>query len=165
MLGVVFAMVCTPSLRGSSFDQSLAVCLDDRVHIGSRAEQAFRQELSLLSGSMARLMDGSCSESKSIRISIRTHAPAQYETALGLAHTAGGRVLPAIELFAINILRTFGRQVGSERFGRALAKVAFHELQHYIRQEQHHDAGGLFAPSLSGTQLLTAVHQRNTTPD
>jgi hypothetical protein len=42
-------------------------------------------------------------------------------------------------------------------------------LQHYIRQERRHDAAGLFAPSLSGTQLLTAVqprsHQRNATSD
>ena len=150
--------VATQSVWGSALDRSVRVCVDERVKLGSRVGKAFRTELNVLSQAAARFVD--CSQPTSIRISIRSHAPARYETALGLAYAAGDRVLPVIELYVVNILRTLGRQIGSDSFGRALARVAFHELEHYNRQQRHHDTGGLFAPSLTGTHLLTDVRRR-----
>lgn len=151
------ALFTIPLIWASSPDQLVDICLDDRVRIDNQTAKAFDKELSLLSGSTFRLVDRKRSLAKCIRISIRSHAPARYQGALGLAFTADGRVLPAIDLYVSNIQHTLGGVAGSERFGRALAKVAFHELQHYVRQERHHDVHGLFAPALSGTQLLSSA--------
>jgi hypothetical protein len=63
-------------------------------------------------------------------------------------------VLPLIELYTTNIVQMLDGRAGSERFGRALARVAFHELQHYARQEQGHAKEGLFSPALSASALL-----------
>ena len=155
MWRIAFAFFMIPWLWASSPAQSVAVCLDDRVGLDRHAARSFGEELKRLSGPMFRLAKRHALTC--IQISIRTHAPARHERALGLAFTAGGRILPVIELYVTNILYTLGRQVGSERFGRALAKVAFHELQHYVRQDRHHDSEDLFAPTLTGTQLLTGV--------
>ena len=152
----ILALSAIP-LYGSNLRHSVPICLDDRVHVGKRVEAAFDQELrQLLSRPALRLVFGKCSET-GIRISIRSHAPAQYPTALGLAFTAGGRVLPALELYTANILRRLQGHAGSELFGRALAKVAFHEIQHYLRQERDHDGAGLFSESLTAGQLLAAA--------
>ena len=160
MLRFVIFALAAPMLYGSNLSRSIAVCLDDRVHIGSRAQHAFSEELRLLlSGSALLLSTENCSETVSIRISIRSHAPARYQTALGLAFIASGRVLPMLELYTTNVLRTLDKHAGAELFGRALARVAFHEIRHYVRQERDHEGAGLFTASLTGAQLLTSGHR------
>jgi hypothetical protein len=138
----------------ASTDAAPVICLDDRVGMDARAMAAFDRELDALAGHRT-----SCAEGSGIRISIRTHAPGRYPAALGLAWTAGDRVLPLIELYSVNIVKTLGGQVSSERFGRALARVAFHELRHYTRQERDHDTHGLFSRSMHAPALLTSAEQ------
>jgi hypothetical protein len=65
-----------------------------------------------------------------------------------------GRVLPLIELYTSNVARSLERHAGAERFGRALARIAFHELLHYTRQQHEHDWHGLFSPALNASALL-----------
>ena len=149
LLVLVFAF---GAAAASAAEKPAAVCLDDRVGVGARAMQAFEVELNALG--VAALAN--CSAAAGVRISIRTYAPSRYPRALGLAWTGGGRVLPGIELYTANILKTLAGQAGAERFGRALARVAFHELQHYTRQQHGHDEHGLFTPALNAFALLTA---------
>jgi hypothetical protein len=154
---LVFSMLAATMLYGSNPSRPVSVCLDDRVRIGRWALHAFNQELSdLLAGSTIRLASTACVES-AIRISIRSHAPAKYQKALGLAFISGDRVLPVLELYTTNILRTLDKQASPERFGRALARVAWHEIRHYVNQQQDHERQGLFTASLNGAQLISAA--------
>ena len=138
-------------------EQTLSVCLDDRVGLGLHARQAFDRELAILTQLSLRVADADCSETARVRISVRTHAPARYAGALGLAHMRNARVLPVIELYTANVRRLLEGQGGSARVGRALARVAFHELQHFLRQEPHHDGEGLFKATLGASELAAAT--------
>jgi hypothetical protein len=130
-------------------EQSTTICLDDRVGVDHRARAAFGDELRALADSGIRFSETAC-----VRIVFRAHAPSRYAAALGLTYSASGRVLPVIEVYTRNIVKALAEHAGSERFGRALARVAFHELQHYTRQEHGHDSQGLFARALNASALL-----------
>ena len=139
----------------ADFSRGLTVCFDDRIRVGQQAIRAFDHELAALTASMVRVERGThCSGSERVKVSVRMHAPERYGRALGLAYTRQGRVLPVVELYAANLTKTLNGQASASLFGRALARVAYHELQHYLRQEAHHDTDGLFVPSLSASDLI-----------
>jgi hypothetical protein len=146
----VAGLILASSVAASSPDTPAAICVDDRVSIGPRVRAAFDRELQALMPAVY-----SCSV-PAVQVSIRSHAPIRYATALGLARTANGRVLPAIELYTSNIVKALDTRAGADRFGRALARVAYHELQHYRLQKHDHDAHGLFARALNARTLLTS---------
>jgi hypothetical protein len=152
---LLFGVVFIASAVGASADLPPVICVDDRVGVDARARAAFDQELAALTGRESEFGERSCSAFARILISIRTHAPRRYATALGLTWTAGGRVLPVIELYTTNVVKALEGHAGSERFGRALARVAFHELRHYQRQEKSHDHHGLFTRTMNASALLT----------
>jgi hypothetical protein len=150
------AILVLAGTAGESANLPSAICLEDRAGISYRVRAAFDRELSALLGKGREMAQKrACPSAAGIRISIRTHAPSRYADALGVTWTAHDRVLPLIELYTSNVLKTLGGHAGSERFGRALARVAFHELQHYTRQERGHDEDGLFSRTVSASDLLT----------
>jgi hypothetical protein len=140
------------AFAGIAAGSGIEVCLHDRAGVGPRVLNAFGQELRALTGFDVDLR--ACTSPSRVRISVRTHAPSRYPAALGLAWVSKGKVLPVIEIYTMNIIHTLGRHAGAERFGRALARTAFHELQHHALQQHEHDDQGLFAAALNASALL-----------
>lgn len=80
---------------------------------------------------------------------------------LGFAHTADGAIQPFGEIACNSVRRAVEsalwgdqRRVRDELFGRALGRVVAHELIHMIGNTSTHAKGGVFKPSLSGSQLI-----------
>ena len=61
--------------------------------------------------------------------------------ALGLTHISDGRVLPFVEMECGRVRRMVGDQAGM--LGRALGRVAAHEMHHVLTASSTHDVEGL----------------------
>jgi hypothetical protein len=62
-------------------------------------------------------------------------------------------VLPAVELYVRPVKEMLGREFHAVALGKALARVAEHELTHYREQRLDHDVAGLFRESLGQSDL------------
>jgi hypothetical protein len=127
-----------------------AVCVREQARLGGPAFAAFEAELvSLLPQVTVRT--GECGSAP--EVTIRSEAPDRYRTALGLAHVASGQVTPRLEVYVNPVLRLLDQAKSPAAVGRALARVAAHELVHYLSRRTDHDAAGLFAGRFTPADL------------
>jgi hypothetical protein len=130
-----------------------SVCIDDRVGLNSFTRKAFETEVrQVFPADGIILTFGTCS-SPAVSLIISVHPPARYARALGLAHRSGERVFPELRIYTKPVLRILGEQASAAQLGRALARVAAHELCHYLLQQIDHDEHGLMTASFGATQL------------
>jgi len=129
------------------------VCLEDRVGLNAFAWRAFQLELRKLAPELA-VTSGRC-ERPAISLVISAHAPARYPTALGLARRAGERVFPELHVYQEPVRKIVGQQASAVQLGRALARVAAHELGHYLLQQTHHEEKGVMRASFQTAQLAS----------
>lgn len=80
---------------------------------------------------------------------------------LGFAHTSGDMVLPFCTVLADRVQKSIARYVREEDalrssllFGRALGRVASHELFHVLAGTAHHGSQGITRPILSSQELI-----------
>jgi hypothetical protein len=137
------------------------ICLEDRVALDAFSRKAFETEIrKLVPLQGLSLTSGTCS-GPAVSLVISTHPPARYARALGLAHRNGDRVFPLLEIYTQPIRKLLGEQPSAAQLGRALARVAAHELGHYLRQQLHHEETGLMRASFNSTvvgQASPPVH-------
>jgi hypothetical protein len=81
--------------------------------------------------------------------------------ALGITHVSNGRILPFIEMdcprVANSVNRRFGRVAPLFRelaLGRALGRVAAHEIYHVLAGSEQHDEVGVSKPSFDHADLF-----------
>jgi hypothetical protein len=117
------------------------------------ASRAFEVEIRELVPGLA-LTSGRC-KGPAISLVISAHAPARYARALGLARRHGARVFPELHVYQEPVRRIIGQQASAVQFGRALARVAAHELGHYLLQETPHEETGLMRASFQTAQLAS----------
>jgi hypothetical protein len=130
-----------------------SVCLEDRVGLSNFTRKAFEAEVrQLIPAREVRLSAGPCL-GPAVTIVIATHPPARYSSALGLAHRNGDRVFPELRLYTQPVLKTMGEQTSAAQLGRALARVAAHELGHYLLQQTNHDDEGLMRRGFESSEL------------
>jgi hypothetical protein len=140
---------------GAAGAQGRTVCLEDRVGINVFTWRVFEAELRKLAVvPEIALASGRC-EGTAISLVISAHPPARYAEALGLAHRRGERVFPALHLYTQSVRKIIGEQASAAQFGRALARVAAHELEHYLHQRVHHVELGLMRASFEASQLAS----------
>ena len=65
-----------------------------------------------------------------IHVLLRKAGPATERSALGRAALERGRIMPVLEVFVEPVLGLMGYMRSSRRLGRALARVAAHEVRH-----------------------------------
>lgn len=80
---------------------------------------------------------------------------------LGFTHVSDGRILPFVELHCSRVLamieprlRKQAPRIDAGIFGRALARVAAHELYHVLANTAAHDKEGLAKEALSSNDLF-----------
>ena len=140
-------------LAGLTSAEVRSVCLDDRVGLNSFSRKAFEAEVrELIPVHGLTLTFGRCL-GPAVSIVISAHPPASDARALGLAHRSGDRVLPALSIYTQPVLKIIGEQASAAQLGRALARVAAHELGHYLLQQIHHNHEGLMRASFESSEL------------
>jgi hypothetical protein len=72
--------------------------------------------------------------------------------ALGRAPMVDGKIIPALEVFRGPVAKLSGAK-DLETLGRALGRVAAHELLHYLLQQSDHNVTGLLQERLGATAL------------
>lgn len=88
-------------------------------------------------------------------------ASAKRTGALGITHVSNGRILPFIEMDCSRLVnsvnRRFGRVAPLYReiaLGRALGRVAAHEIYHVLAGSEQHDTDGISKPSFDHEDLF-----------
>ena len=118
-----------------------------------------QSELRLLfPGHELQFQRGTCADS-AVALSIRDSRSDVPADVLGLAHRRNDGIAPRIELFLQPIMRYSGA-TGWETAGRALARVAAHELLHYLQQSSGHAEEGLLRAKLSRDDLVSEFRSR-----
>ena len=144
-VGFVGAMLATAEVR--------SVCVEDRVGLNSFTRNAFKAEVrQLVPVKELRLSIGRCLE-PAVTVVVAAHPPARYASALGLAYRSGNRVFPELRVYMQPVLKLLGEQTSAAQLGRALARVAAHELGHYLLQQTDHDDEGLMRRGFEGSEL------------
>lgn len=140
----------------STSAEPVHLCIDYAVKVPAPARAAFQQELRvLLQNQPFEIRRKSCAGHADVLLTVRQSRPLIPEDALGLAVRDGDQIRGALEIFLGPLLRAT-RAGCWETVGRAMARVASHELLHYLEQEIGHDEHGLFAPRLSRELLVEA---------
>lgn len=131
--------------------EPVEICVRDEARLGVSALEAFERDL-LARFPGVRVRTTAC-EAAPIQLAVRWEAPPRYAGALGLAYTAAGQVLPRIDLYVQPVLRLLGDARAPAPVGRALARVAAHELHHYFSQRRDHDPAGVLAAAYRPADL------------
>jgi hypothetical protein len=134
---------------------AMRVCLENRAGINVPARAGLIRELHALFPRI-ELDLGRCNalSGSDVVVTVLSSRAGVPDDALGLAYRAGGAILPRLELFVDPVMR-LTRAGDWETLGRALARVAAHELLHYGNQTGEHAAHGLLQARLTPADLLS----------
>ena len=89
-----------------------------------------------------------------IHVLLRKAGPATERDALGRAALESGSIMAVLEVYVEPVVGLIGQIRSSRRIGRALARVAAHEVRHFIRQDPGHYHYGLMREGFSGHELF-----------
>jgi hypothetical protein len=134
------------------------VCLTDEAGLNTPARAAFQREFSVLVSSReADLVWDLCDavEPGAIILRVRTAPPSTVpEDALGLARLKGPRITAPLEVYVAPVMQLLDGHANCWAVvGRALARVAAHEVAHLLTQKGDHDQQGLLREGFSGSEL------------
>ena len=90
-----------------------------------------------------------------IYLLLRRQGPENETDALGRAPVFNGKVLRVLDVYVQPTLGLIGRMDSSTLIGRALARVAAHEVSHFIDQDLRHSGRGLMRSTFAGSDLIS----------
>jgi len=102
---------------------------------------------------VTRVSPCSAAEGGQVIVFLKSTAPNSEQDALGRAAVVDGKILPVLEVFVDPVARLTGAN-DYEILGRALGRVAGHELLHYLLQQHEHNEAGLLREQLTPGTLL-----------
>ncbi len=150
LIGVLAALT---ALAGWADAETRQVCLEDRAGLNAPAEGAFYREFQSLAGPRGvQLVDGACG-ADSIRLTVYREAAVHASDALGGARVEESVVTPRLEVYLDRVVAVLPETQCWTVIGRALARVAAHEVAHYLDQRVEHEERGLLRARFSGTDL------------
>jgi hypothetical protein len=146
LLAVVGTVAGTPL-----FSRNLTVCVEVYTALPVGAITVFEEELksiASISGLSLQILHQP-EECGDVRLQVKSMPPTE-SSALGAARVRDGRVLPTIEIYATSISALM-RSTLPALVGRGMARVAAHEIGHYVLQSTSHSKGLM-------TEYYTAAH-------
>lgn len=184
MIAAIFAL--PPAARGEGLEAlsgQVTLVMDAERPLPSRAIEAMREEMKrLFSGSRLRLewadreAAGLGFEADGIVV-VRLRGecrmpelpmPPDERGPLAWTHISDGMVLPFSEIDCTRVtraaqaaLRGGERLLGDAFLGRALARVAAHELVHILLQRREHVSKGIFRRGLTPRELVEQFHEED----
>ena len=147
---VVVLAIANPLVAGD-----LYLCVENPARLDEYTLSAFRTELGAILSASGRPAGFTACGPGVVRITIRQYPPREEPSALGATRYKDGRLLPEIELFAGPVSQMIGIDLAAV-LGRALARVATHELGHWLTQDGGHTRRGVMMAWLSAGHLLAA---------
>jgi hypothetical protein len=137
------ALLALAAAIASRAAEPLTVCVADRVRLGPSVQAAFEEEFLSLTSPGVKLDFQCAAPVRFVPVTILPEPPRSHPEALGLAYAAAGRILPRLEVYLNPTLRMLAENRAPRLVGRALARVAAHELAHFQLQKAGHDETGL----------------------
>jgi hypothetical protein len=131
------------------------VCFDDRVGLNAPAVGSFYREFQVLAGPRGLHITDSGCKPGSIQLSLYRRSEGHTPDVLGAAYQQGSKVAPRLEIYLDPVLDLMPDSRCWNVAGRALARVAAHEVAHFIEQEQRHTEVGLLQARFSGAELAS----------
>jgi hypothetical protein len=142
-------------LIGLAQGQGRQVCLEDHAALNTPTLGSFYQEFRALVGARGiELSDSGC-QPDAIRLSLYQRAEGRAADVLGAARVDGQRVSPQLEVYLDPVVAMMPETHCWNVVGRALARVAAHEVAHFIDQDQQHSKIGLLRARFPGAQLAS----------
>jgi hypothetical protein len=140
-------------------DRPWQVCLDDDAGLNAPARAPFNKEFALLLASRGLKFDWSnCDETRGriIQLTVKPDAPQPLHDVLGRAYTAGNSVSPQLEVFLDPVMDLMKDVHCWSIIGRALARVAAHEVGHFADQRATHAERGIMKAGFTGSDLSSS---------
>lgn len=151
LLAVIAAVCFSAAARA----EPILVCVHDQINLPAPAEAAMRAELKQLFPRLKVIAQSDPCKAESdgqVLIFVKDTAHGVPADALGRAHMVDGKILPALEVFKGPVAQLSGAN-DLETLGRALGRVAAHELLHYLLQQSGHNVTGLLQERLGAADL------------
>ncbi len=148
---LVIVAALAPAAAGGA---SLRLCLEDRAEVSVAARGELLREIIRLFPSAEFINPADCERNAdAVRIFLAKGVPGRPPDALGAVKVeADGRLSPPALVF-VDAVAEYSRANDELTLGRALARVAGHELLHYLRQSSDHDAHGPMRERLTAQDL------------
>ena len=149
------ALLMAPMAFGGSWN----VCVSDTSDLLTPPVRGAvtREFSSLMGGHGTGLAFDKCTKGGyRIHLSIKDEPSSGLEGVLGLARRNRDRIEPQLQVFYGSLVRYLGEPNNAEAIGRAVARVAAHEVAHFLQQQPHHCQRGLLQSMLSAYELLAA---------
>jgi len=144
------AIVLVLATGNSMPARDLRLCWADQTGISQVTFESFVQELAVLTQDTGlQVRWEACTvppQPDTVRIFVLPDPRGSRWSALGVAYVSNSEVLPLIELYSNRIGEYLGGLRSPYVVGRALARVAAHELAHYLLQDPGHESEGLLRP-------------------
>lgn len=131
----------------------LELCLVNSAQLDDSVLQSFRKELGAILSDSGRSPAFPTCRTGMLTITFRLSPPAEEPAALAGIKQSNNRLLPEIDVFTGAVAQILSTNLPSI-FGRALARVAVHELGHWFSQESDHSGHGVMMERLSAAHLM-----------
>ncbi len=148
----VLAAVC---FSAAARAEPLRVCVHTQTDLPEPAEASMRAELKLLFPRLKLVAQRNPCEAAvdgQVLIYVKDTDASVPPDALGRAPMVDGKIIPVLEVFKGPVAELSGAN-DLEMLGRALGRVAAHELLHYLLQQSGHNVTGLLQERLGPTAL------------
>ncbi len=135
------------------------VCLDDRAGLNAPARASFSREFALLLASRGLKFDwADCDAARGgiIQLVVEADAPKSLNDVLGRAYAGNSSVSPRLEVFVEPVVDLMKDVHCWSIIGRALARVAAHEVGHFADQKAMHSERGLMKAGFTGSELSSS---------
>ena len=145
-------LLAVPGMLGAPWE----VCVDDGASLlKAPVRGAMLKEFqAILGGHTAKIEFGRCdSGGARVTLKIKPEPPPALKGVLGLAYREGNRIAPDLQVFYGPLIRYLGKPNNALAVGRALARVAAHEVGHFLDQRAHHCPLGLMRSGLPAYEL------------
>lgn len=138
------------TLASTLVAKELTLCIEDRANLDGTVSQIFRDELV----SLVPVRFAPC-PSAEVRLTIEAKPAPEHDGALGAARRSGDRIEPDLYVFVEPVSRLLYSRL-PYYVGKALARVASHELAHYLKQQGRHEHDGVLTAYLTPGRLMAA---------
>ena len=142
-------------LAGLGQARNRQVCLDDQAALKPPALGSFYQEFQSLVGPRGVELTESGCQPDAIRLSLYERGGSRDADVLGAARVEGSRIAPRLEIYLDRVVAMLPESHCWDTVGRALARVAAHEVAHFLEQDQRHAETGLLRSRFSSAQLAS----------
>ncbi len=145
---IAVLLIANPLMAGG-----LELCVENPARLDESTVQAFRTELGGILTASGRAYTFTACRPGIPTITMREQPPDEETSALGGTRIRNGRLVPEIDLFVGSVAQLVGTRLPAV-LGRCLARVATHELGHWLNQDGRHAERGVMMGRLSAAHLL-----------